>query len=74
MEPVGPSARKLTRDAVAALSPDDRIALAFALAEDDLRLFMAVNGLNRSEAIARLRLARHHGRPRSVAGIVDGVV
>ncbi len=74
MEPVGSAARRLTRAAVASLSPNDRIELAFALAEDDLRIFMAVNSLDRAGALARLRLARHHGRRRSVAGSADGVL
>jgi hypothetical protein len=54
--------RRRTQRDVLALSPRQRIELAFALGEDDLSLFMRVSGLSRAAALARLRAARQAGR------------
>ncbi|MDP9361717.1 MAG: hypothetical protein M3P29_09720 [Acidobacteriota bacterium] len=45
-----------------ALTPAERIERAFALGEEDLRLFAAANGLTRDEALAKLRIERQAGR------------
>jgi len=60
-------ARCRTRDRVLAMTPGERIALAFTLGEDDLRLYMAAAGVDRQAAPARLRRTRQHGRTPSVA-------
>lgn len=39
-----------------------RIALALSLGDDDLELFVRSSGLDRVEAIGRLRAGRAHGR------------
>jgi hypothetical protein len=56
---------------VLALTPPERIELAFSLGEDDLRVFMQTQGLDRASAIARLRAQRHVGRSPSVASQFD---
>ena len=45
-----------------ALTPAERVERAFALGEEDLRLFAAANGLTRAEAMTRLRTERQAGR------------
>ena len=72
MADVGSTARRATNEFVAAMSIPDRMTLALALGDEDIRLFMAANHVDRPEAIARIRRARHHGRRRSVAGNLDG--
>jgi len=69
----GTAARQAIRDVVAGMTLQERIALAYALGDEDVRLFMAVSQLEREEAVAMLRRARHHGRQHSVAGALDGV-
>lgn len=64
---VAADTRCSTRDRVLAMTADERLALAFALGEDDLRLYMAVAGVERQAALARLRRTRQLGRTPSVA-------
>jgi hypothetical protein len=62
--------RRRTQRDVLALSPRERIDLAFALGEEDLALFMRVSGLSRPAALARLRPARQQGRVPSLSAAV----
>jgi hypothetical protein len=55
-----------------AMTPEQRMELAFALGERDLQLYMAANELTREEALAALRHASQAGRrhySRSKAGL-----
>jgi hypothetical protein len=64
--------RDRTAERVLALSVSDRIALALALGDDDLALFVRSSGLDRATAKRRLRAQRHHGRvPSLSAGAVE---
>jgi hypothetical protein len=40
----------------------ERIALALAIGDDDLDLFVRASGLDRAEALRRLRAGRRQGR------------
>jgi hypothetical protein len=53
-----------------AMTPAERIELAFAIGEEDLLLYAAANGLTREEALSRIRVERQNGRhySRSKAG------
>jgi hypothetical protein len=53
-----------------AMTPGERIELAFAIGEEDLALYTAASGLTREEALARIRIERQSGRrySRSKAG------
>lgn len=53
-----------------AMTPAERIELAFAIGEEDLVLYCGANGLTREEALARIRVERQSGRrySRSKAG------
>jgi len=53
-----------------AMTPAERIELAFAIGEEDLSLYIAANGLTREEALSRIRVERQSGRrySRSKAG------
>ncbi|HEX3577239.1 MAG TPA: hypothetical protein VHY33_01645 [Thermoanaerobaculia bacterium] len=53
-----------------ALTPFERVELAYALGEEDLLRYMATNGLEREEALSRIRGERQYGRrySRSKAG------
>lgn len=50
-----------------ALSVDERIALALELGEEGIALLMSAQGIDREEAIRRIRRTRHIGRRPSVA-------
>jgi hypothetical protein len=67
MDSVRDGLRRDTIERVLALTPRERIDLAFSLGEDDLRLFMQTHRLDRPSAIARLRAQRQAGRSHSVA-------
>jgi hypothetical protein len=57
---------------IAAMTPVERIELAFAMGEEDLVLYCAANELTREEALARIRIERQNGRhrySRSQAGL-----
>jgi hypothetical protein len=71
MEVAGAHFRRRTHELVRAMTPDERIALAFALGEDDVRVFMEVHQIGRDDAVRRLRRMRHHGRRPSVAAELD---
>ncbi len=71
MEDSGAYARRRTHDLVRTMTPDERIALAFALGDDDVRVFMDVHQVGRDEAERQLRRSRHHGRRPSVAAEWD---
>jgi hypothetical protein len=47
---------------VLAMSPAERVELAFALGERDLEFFMATNGLSRGEALTAIERSRQAGR------------
>jgi hypothetical protein len=49
---------------IAAMTPSERIELAFAMGEEDLVLYCAANELTREEALARIRIERQNGRHR----------
>ena len=49
---------------IAAMTPAERIELAFAMGEEDLVLYCAANELTRDEALARIRIERQKGRHR----------
>jgi len=54
--------RTRTTERVLALPVMDRIALALALGDDDLHVFMRSSGLDRATALGRLAGTRRHGR------------
>ena len=64
---VADSLRAETRDRFAALPPAERVELALALGDDDVAMLMAAQGLNRSQAIDRIRRSRQEGRHASGA-------
>lgn len=47
---------------VLAMTPDERVDLAFALGERDLEFFMAASGLSREAALAEIERSRQIGR------------
>ncbi|MEO5822632.1 MAG: hypothetical protein ABIT71_19150 [Vicinamibacteraceae bacterium] len=61
--------RRDTTAHVLGLSRDARLALAFALGEDDLELFARARGLPLDEALRRLQANRGVGRAPSVANV-----
>jgi hypothetical protein len=68
MRSVADDLRRRTIAEVLDLAPAARIALALALGDDDLDLFVRTSGLDRDEARRRLRAQRQIGRAPSVAG------
>lgn len=62
MHSVADDLRVRTLARVLAMPATERIRLALALGDDDLNLFVRASGLGRSEALARLRARRAHGR------------
>lgn len=48
--------------AVAAMTPQERIDLAFACGQRDLEFYMAATGLDRDEALRRIERTRQVGR------------
>ena len=71
MSSVANHVRARTMAEVLALSPSERIELAFALGEADLALFVRASGLDRETALARLRASRQTGRQPSRAAAGD---
>lgn len=59
--------RHRTRLDVQKLAPEDRIALALDLGDDDLGLYCAAHSLDRSTGLRRLQGARRIGRRSSRA-------
>jgi len=49
----------------------ERVALALALGDDDLAIYVRTSGLPPDKARERLRAARAHGRAPSVAASFD---
>jgi hypothetical protein len=47
---------------MAAMSPDERVSLAFRLGDEDLEVYCRAQGLSRDEALRRFRVARQAGR------------
>jgi len=47
---------------VLAMTPAERVELAFALGERDLAFFMAASGLSREKALAEIERSRRAGR------------
>lgn len=66
MSSVADDLRRRTLAQVLALPMAARVELALSLGDDDLDLFMRVNGLDRDEARRRLRAQRQCGRLPSV--------
>jgi len=56
---------------LAAMTPDARVALAARLGEEGLAMFMAVHGVDRATAIARVKATRRLGRRRSATAEPD---
>ena len=52
---------------VAAMTPDERMALASRLGENGLVSIAAAHGLDRAAALARVKAARRLGRRRSAS-------
>ena len=57
---------------LAAMTPDERSALAARLGEEALRTVMAVHRLDRAEAVARIKATRRLGRRPSRSADPDG--
>jgi len=47
---------------VLAMTPAERVELAFSLGERDLEFFMAARGFSRKEALAEIERSRQRGR------------
>jgi hypothetical protein len=62
MKSIADDLRHETAAAIRRLPVADRIAMALALGDDDLSLYMRTAGLGRAEALARLRAQRARGR------------
>jgi hypothetical protein len=62
MESIADVLRHETAAKVRRMTAADRIALALALGDDDLSLYMRTAGLSRDEALMRLRAQRARGR------------
>jgi hypothetical protein len=56
----------------AAMTPDERVALALRLGEEGLAAYMATHRLDRRTAIARIRATHRLGRRRSASDLDDG--
>jgi hypothetical protein len=67
---VAESTREELDREILALTPIERIDLAFALGEEDLVRYASTNGLTHAEALSQIRRERQHGRrySRSKAG------
>lgn len=62
MTSIADELRHETAAAIHRMPVADRIALALALGDDDLSLFMLAAGLGREDALMRLRAQRARGR------------
>jgi hypothetical protein len=69
MRSVADDLRARTSAQVLALSVPDRMALAFSLGDADLEVFARASGLDRQDALRRLRTQRSRERRPSVANI-----
>jgi hypothetical protein len=69
-----PSADAVARrraERLAAMTPDERIALAVRLGEQGLSSYIAVHGVDRRAAVARIKATRRLGRRRSACAEAD---
>lgn len=62
MKSVADELREKTRREVMAMSPDERLALAFALGDADLETYRRARGLSSDEARRELERRRQLGR------------
>jgi hypothetical protein len=62
MRSIADALRARTMAQVLAMSPRARIVVALTLGDDDLALFVRASGLDRAEALKRLRAGRRIGR------------
>jgi hypothetical protein len=58
-------------DRLAALTPDERVRLAERLGMDGLASYIAINGIDRRTAVARIKATRRLGRRRSACAEAD---
>ena len=56
----------------AAMTPDERVALALRLGEEGLATYMATHGVDRRTAVARVRVTHRVGRRPSASDRDDG--
>jgi len=73
MRSVADDLRASTRARVLTLPVRERVQLALTLGDDDLALFVRSSGLDRPEALRRLRARRATGRGSSGAAKVSGL-
>ena len=69
---VAADARQRQFEQYAAMTPDERVALALRLGEEGLATYMATHGLDRRTAVARIRATRRAGRRPSASDRDDG--
>jgi hypothetical protein len=67
MTSVADELREKTRREMLAMTPEERLALAFALGEADLESFRRAQGSSREEALRELQRRRQLGRRTSKA-------
>ena len=62
MRSVADAHREEDARAMAAMSADERVALAFRLGDEDLEIYRRAWGVSREVALRRVRMARQAGR------------
>lgn len=67
MSAVAAYLRQCTADEMRAMTPAERVDLAFALGDEDQARYATASGLDRQTALRALRRARSVGRQPSVA-------
>jgi hypothetical protein len=73
VETVGEKLRREEGERLLALSPSERIEIAFRLGDDDVALLAAVRSIPVGEALRHLRLQRQEGRqPSRCAREIEG--
>jgi hypothetical protein len=63
--PVASEITRIDRERVAAMTPDERVALVLQLSREGLASYMAVHQIDGPTARARIHATRRLGRPRS---------
>ncbi len=63
--------RRARFERFAAMTPDQRVALAMRLGEQGIASYMDTHGVDRPTAIARIKRTRRHGRRPSPAADAD---
>jgi GGDEF domain-containing protein len=63
--PSADAVARLRAERVAAMTPDERMALAARLGEESIAVYAAAHELDRAAALARVKAARRLGRRRS---------